>query len=42
LVVRYDAGPKALIDDSAVSRGMSPNQENKLKISVLKGVINGV
>jgi hypothetical protein len=40
--VSYDAGPEALIDDSAVSLAMSPNQQNELKISALKGMITGM
>ena len=37
----YDAGPKALIDGSGVSRGLSPNLQNELKISVSRVVRNG-
>jgi hypothetical protein len=40
--VNYGADPKALINGKGVSRGMSPNLQNELKISVSKGVINGI
>jgi hypothetical protein len=40
--VSYDVGPKALIDGSDVSRGMSPNLQHEPRMSVSGSVINGI